>query len=68
MTLEIGERDKPLRIEMFANAVPVLVGWPVVARGVRGIIASERERDYVTAGRALGAEIVPTPCRRQGAG
>lgn len=32
-----------------------LVGWPVVARGVRGIIASERERDYVTAGRALGA-------------
>ena len=32
-----------------------LVGWPVVARGVRGIIASEREREYVTAGRALGA-------------
>jgi peptide/nickel transport system permease protein len=32
-----------------------LVGWPVVARGVRGIIASEREREYVIAGRALGA-------------
>ena len=32
-----------------------LVGWPVVARGVRGIIASEREREYVAAGRALGA-------------
>lgn len=32
-----------------------LVGWPVVARGVRGIIVSEREREYVTAGRALGA-------------
>jgi len=32
-----------------------LVGWPIVARGVRGIIASEREREYVTAGRALGA-------------
>jgi len=32
-----------------------LVGWPVVARGVRGIIAFEREREYVTAGRALGA-------------
>ena len=32
-----------------------LVGWPVVARGVRGIIASEREREYVTAGRAAGA-------------
>ena len=26
-----------------------------VARGVRGIIASEREREYVMAGRALGA-------------
>jgi peptide/nickel transport system permease protein len=32
-----------------------LVGWPVVARGVRGIIASEREREYIVAGRALGA-------------
>jgi peptide/nickel transport system permease protein len=32
-----------------------LVGWPVVARGVRGIVASEREREYVMAGRALGA-------------
>jgi peptide/nickel transport system permease protein len=32
-----------------------LVGWPIVARGVRGIVASEREREYVTAGRALGA-------------
>jgi peptide/nickel transport system permease protein len=32
-----------------------LVGWPVVARGVRGIIASEREREYVSAGRAAGA-------------
>jgi peptide/nickel transport system permease protein len=32
-----------------------LVGWPIVARGVRGIVASEREREYVAAGRALGA-------------
>ncbi len=32
-----------------------LVGWPVVARGVRGIIASERELEYVAAGRAAGA-------------
>jgi peptide/nickel transport system permease protein len=36
-------------------AIFALVGWPAVARGVRGIIASERERDYVTAGRAIGA-------------
>lgn len=31
------------------------VGWPFVARGVRNIMASERERDYVLAARALGA-------------
>ena len=36
-------------------AIFTLVGWPVVARGVRGIVASERERDYVIAGRAAGA-------------
>ncbi|HEY3159882.1 MAG TPA: ABC transporter permease [Vicinamibacterales bacterium] len=43
--------------QVFALLVGIfaLVGWPVVARGVRGIIASEREREYVTAGRALGA-------------
>ena len=32
-----------------------LLGWPIVARGVRAIIASERERDYAVAGHALGA-------------
>jgi peptide/nickel transport system permease protein len=32
-----------------------LMGWPIVARGVRAIIASERERDYASAGIALGA-------------
>ena len=43
--------------QVFALLVGIfaLVGWPIVARGVRGIIASEREREYVTAGRALGA-------------
>jgi peptide/nickel transport system permease protein len=43
--------------DVFALLVGIfaLVGWPVVARGVRGIIASEREREYVIAGRALGA-------------
>ena len=47
--------------EVFALLVGIfaLVGWPIVARGVRGIIASERERDYVIAGRAAGA----TPLR-----
>ena len=32
-----------------------LVGWPFVARGVRGIVASERDREYVVAARSLGA-------------
>jgi peptide/nickel transport system permease protein len=31
------------------------VGWPFVARGVRTIIMSEREREYVLASRAMGA-------------
>jgi len=30
-------------------------GWPVVARGVRGIVATERARDYTQAARAIGA-------------
>jgi peptide/nickel transport system permease protein len=32
-----------------------LFGWPVVARGVRAVIASEREREYTIAARAAGA-------------
>lgn len=32
-----------------------LVGWPFVARGVRAIVSSERQRDYAQAARALGA-------------
>ena len=36
-------------------AIFTLLGWPFVAKGVRGIIASERERDYVIAARSLGA-------------
>jgi ABC-type dipeptide/oligopeptide/nickel transport system permease subunit len=31
------------------------VGWPMPARGVRGIIAAEREREYVLAAIAAGA-------------
>lgn len=36
-------------------AIFTLFGWPVVARGVRAIVLSERERDYVQAARAMGA-------------
>ena len=32
-----------------------LFGWPIVARGVRAIIASERQREYALAARAAGA-------------
>jgi peptide/nickel transport system permease protein len=32
-----------------------LLGWPVVARGVRAIVASERTREYALASYALGA-------------
>lgn len=32
-----------------------LIGWPRVARGVRGIVAAEREREFVLAARASGA-------------
>lgn len=33
----------------------VLVGWPFVAKGVRAIVAAERDREYVLAARSLGA-------------
>jgi peptide/nickel transport system permease protein len=33
----------------------VAVSWPFVARGVRAIVSSERQREYVLAARALGA-------------
>ena len=32
-----------------------LVGWPFVARGVRGIVTAERDREYVVAAQSLGA-------------
>jgi peptide/nickel transport system permease protein len=51
MPLVLPPRD----VFVLLAGIFALVGWPVVARGVRGIIASEREREYVTAGRAAGA-------------
>jgi peptide/nickel transport system permease protein len=45
----------PGQVFALLTGIFALVGWPIVARGVRGIVASEREREYVTAGRALGA-------------
>jgi peptide/nickel transport system permease protein len=45
----------PATIFALLAGIFALVGWPIVARGVRGIVAAEREREYVQAGRALGA-------------
>jgi peptide/nickel transport system permease protein len=36
------------------SGILALVGWPIVARGVRAIVAAERERDYAQAALALG--------------
>jgi peptide/nickel transport system permease protein len=40
---------------LLLTAIFALFGWPIVARGVRAIVASEREREYVMAARAMGA-------------
>lgn len=45
----------PTELFVMMAAIFALVGWPFVARGVRGIIATEREREYVIAARSLGA-------------
>jgi peptide/nickel transport system permease protein len=36
-------------------AIFALLGWPMVARGVRAIVLVERDRDYAVAARAAGA-------------
>jgi peptide/nickel transport system permease protein len=43
--------------QVFGTMVLVLtlVGWPMPARGVRAVIASEKTREYAEAARALGA-------------
>jgi hypothetical protein len=38
-------------------AIFSVVGWPFVARGVRGIVAAEREREYVVAARAAESGV-----------
>ena len=46
---------QPAQIFALMVSIFALVGWPFVARGVRNLIASEREREYVMAARSLGA-------------
>jgi peptide/nickel transport system permease protein len=45
----------PAQIFTLMAGIFTLVGWPWVARGVRGIVAAERQREYVEAARAAGA-------------
>ncbi|RPJ72309.1 MAG: ABC transporter permease [Acidobacteria bacterium] len=45
----------PWSIFLLMAGIFGLVGWPWVARGVRGIVAAERTRDYVAAAPSLGA-------------
>ena len=45
----------PSTIFAVMTTIFALVGWPFVARNVRNIITSEREREYVMAARAMGA-------------
>jgi peptide/nickel transport system permease protein len=45
----------PSTLFIMMTGIFALVGWPFVARGVRGIVASERDREYVLAARSLGA-------------
>lgn len=45
----------PATVFLLLGGIFALLGWPIVARGVRAIVASERERDYALAGQALGA-------------
>ena len=40
---------------LLLTGIFTLLGWPVVARGVRAIVLAEREREYVIAARAAGA-------------
>ena len=40
---------------LLVSGIFVLVGWPFVAKGVRAIVAVERNREYVQAAQALGA-------------
>lgn len=45
----------PSTVFLLMVGIFVLVGWPFVARGVRVIVASEQQREYAEAARALGA-------------
>jgi peptide/nickel transport system permease protein len=45
----------PGTVFLLMAGIFALVGWPWVARAVRGVIAAESDRDYAVAARSLGA-------------
>lgn len=45
----------PLTVFLLVSWIFILVGWPFVAKGVRAIVAVERQREYVLAAHSLGA-------------
>jgi peptide/nickel transport system permease protein len=45
----------PETVFLIMTGVFALSGWPFVARGVRSIVAVEREKEYVVAARSVGA-------------
>lgn len=51
------------QVFLLLTAIFGLLGWPLVARGVRAIAASERHQDYVAGARALGAGTARVVCR-----
>ena len=42
------------QVFLIIAGILAVVGWPVVSRGVRAIVAAEAQRDYAQAARALG--------------
>jgi len=46
---------QPSTVFGLVTGIFIAVGWPFVAKGVRGIVAAERDREYVLAARSLGA-------------
>ena len=53
----------PETVFVALTVIFALLGWPIVARGVRAIVASERDRDYAAAALAAGAGPVRTLVR-----
>ena len=45
----------PLTVFLLVSWIFIVVGWPFVAKGVRAIVAIERQREYVLAAQSLGA-------------